>query len=346
MESPNHAGPRRAVFSSSEDRIRASEATVAGARPSIVSTRPIVNEISANREIHTNSGRGFIRDRLGRLCESLFAVLFPSDCRICGEPLTNISRLPVCRECLSAILPLEDGLCTVCSERIFSPYALSSAEGPRCGLCRRMEPLFARAVAYGSYEGGLRELIHLLKYGGVRPAANVLGRMLAEAIAKLGPELSGEILLIPVPLHRAKLRQRGFNQAELAARAAFKCSAYRDRLRLATGILMRKRETASQIGLTRHQRRENLRGAFEVKHAEAIKGREILLVDDVYTTGSTVSECSRVLRRAGAAKVWVATVARTLKNSAQDVSLPFGAIGESYESPDLREGSLPRAVGG
>ena len=96
---------------------------------------------------------------------------------------------------------------------------------PRCGLCRRIEPAFARATAYGSYESGLRELIHLLKYGGVRPAANVLGRMLAEAIAKLEPELPADsVAVIPVPLHRTKLRQRGFNQAELIARAAMKIS--------------------------------------------------------------------------------------------------------------------------
>ena len=85
--------------------------------------------------------------------------------------------------------PITGGICTICGERLFSSYVLSAPESePRCGLCRRIEPAFARAVAYGSYEGGLRELIHLLKYGGVRPAADVLGRMLAEAIAGLEPD--------------------------------------------------------------------------------------------------------------------------------------------------------------
>ena len=104
---------------------------------------------------------------------------------------------------------------------------------PRCGLCRRIDPAFARAVAYGSYEAGLRELIHLLKYAGVRPAANVLGRMLAEAIAELEPELPADpIAVIPVPLHRTKLRQREFNHAELIARAAMKLSPVPGRLQL------------------------------------------------------------------------------------------------------------------
>ena len=86
-------------------------------------------------------------------------------------------------------------------------------------------------------------------------------------------------------------------------------------------MLERRRETQSQIGLTRHQRRENIRGAFAVARPEEIAGREVLLVDDVFTTGTTVSECARILRRAGASKVWVATVARTLKTEASGVDL-------------------------
>jgi ComF family protein len=273
--------------------------------------------------------------------------LFPSDCRICGTPLVKISRLPVCQECLDAMPATEGGVCAVCGERLFSPYAVTGAPGePRCGLCRRVEPPFARAAAYGSYESGLRELIHLLKYGGVRPAANVLGRMLAEAIATLEPEFRADSLaVIPVPLHRSKLRQRGFNQAELIARAAMKLSGPGGRLRLCT-TLERKRETASQIGLTSHQRRENLRGAFGVSQPELVKGREVLIVDDIYTTGATVSECAKVLRRAGATKVWVATVARTLKISAQHAEIgPGRADSQMDERIAAEPAPLAKAVG-
>lgn len=171
-------------------------------------------------------------------------------------------------------------------------------------------------MAYGSYDGGLRELIHLLKYDQVRPAGNVLGRMLAETIGALEPALpAGSLAVIPVPLHKRKQAQRGFNQSEFIAGAALKCLVRRDRFEIMTGALQRTRETGSQIGLTRHQRRENLRGAFAVSDPTAIAGRNILLVDDVFTTGTTASECSRVLRRSGAAHVWVVTVARTLKVS-------------------------------
>lgn len=282
---------------------------------------------------------------VGQIAENLFTVLFPSDCRICGASLIKISRLPVCQECLDAMRPISGGVCNICGERIFSSYAFADGEQQSlCGLCRRVEPVFARAAAYGSYQSGLRELIHLLKYGGVRPAASVLGRMLGEAIATLEPSFAvGSIPVIPVPLHRTKLRQRGFNQAELIARAAVK-GFNPARLHLSAEVLERKRDTASQIGLTSHQRRENLRGAFGVAQPEIVKGREVLVVDDVYTTGATVSECARVLRRAGATKVWVATVARTLKVSAQHVEIRHGS--EDEEALDTHEVPLARAVGG
>jgi len=162
----------------------------------------------------------------------------------------------------------------------------------------------------------LRDLIHVLKFQQVRTAAGVLGRMLAETVGELERAMPvGRLAVVPVPLHRRKQGQRGFNQAEMIARAALKNLARQERFELCTGILMRRRETGSQIGLTSHQRRVNMRGAFAVSDPARILNRDILLVDDVYTTGTTASECARVLLRAGVARVWVATVARTLKIS-------------------------------
>ena len=254
--------------------------------------------------------------------ESLFATLFPADCRLCGSPLIKISRLPVCEDCLFAMRPIAGGVCSTCGERLISPYAFS-AEGDesRCGLCRRLTPPFDKAVAYGSYDGGLRQLIHLLKYEQVRPAAGVLGRMLHDAIGSL-EDLPNDAVVVPVPLHRKKLRQRGFNQVELIALAALKLEP--QPRQLCSDTIERQRETKSQIGLTSHQRRENVRGAFVVAKSAEISGREVLLVDDVYTTGTTVSECAGILRRAGASKVWVATVARTLRTNAT-----FAEVNES-----------------
>ena len=224
--------------------------------------------------------------------------------------------------------PIAGGTCSICGERLLSPYAFLTEAEARCGLCRRLEPPFVKAVAYGSYEGGLRELIHILKYGQVRPAANVLGRMLSEVITGLetafGPDT---VVVVPVPLHARRLRQRGFNHSELIVRAALKLRSAGDRLMLNCKILERSRDTQSQTGLTRHQRRENIRGAFFVAKPEEVKAREVLLVDDVFTTGTTVSECARVLLRAGASKVWVATVARTLKADAQHAEMEMDDAG-------------------
>ena len=266
---------------------------------------------------------------LSPVAESLFATLFPSDCRLCHTPLVNISRLPVCLPCLAEIHAITGGVCSICGERLFSPRAPNPAE-MRCDLCHRLAPPFVKAAAYGSYDGGLRELIHLLKYEQVRPAAAVLGRMLAEAVSGLDSAWTqNPVVVVPVPLHARKSRQRGFNQSELIAQHALKLRAGNGRLVLRSKILERRRETQSQIGLTRHQRRENLRGSFAVARPEEIAGREVLLVDDVFTTGTTVSECARVLRRAGASKVFVATVARTLKADAQVIDLtPAPAVDE------------------
>jgi ComF family protein len=264
--------------------------------------------------------QGSLTSGVHDVAQALFATFFPSDCRLCASPLINISRLPVCEDCLSSIRPLAGGLCAICGERLTGAYGLFIEGEIRCSLCRRSGPPYMKAAAYGSYESGLRELIHLLKYEGVRPAANVLGRMLSDAIVPLQPLFArGPVLIVPVPLHSRKRRQRGFNQAELIARAAVKRQPS-GRFELSP-VLHRIRETQSQIGLSRHDRRENLRGAFALTTPEVIRDREVLLVDDVFTTGTTVSECARVLRRAGAAKVYVATVARTLKLDAQAARL-------------------------
>ncbi len=204
-----------------------------------------------------------------------------------------------------------------------SPYAVLDSHGEAlCGLCRRLKPAYVKAAAYGSYEGGLRELIHLLKYAHVRPAASVLGRMLAEVIARLAPDFGDpKPLVIPVPLHQRKLQERGFNQSELIAQSALKLKPGGLELQLASGLLKRTRATVSQTGLSSHQRRENMRGAFTVDRLTEIMGRQILLIDDVFTTGTTVSECARLLRRTGATHIWVATVARTLKAEATSTQI-------------------------
>ena len=175
-------------------------------------------------------------------------------------------------------------------------------------------PDFARAVSFGRYDGELRDLIHLFKFNGIRAVAPLLGSRLAEAILSLEGEASADMLVVPVPLFRQRERERGFNQAVLLASAALRqIRRVRPawRLQPAYDLLKRRRSTESSFTLSRRGRRRNLAGAFRV--AGKLAGREVLLIDDIFTSGATARECARVLVRAGASKVWVATVARARK---------------------------------
>ena len=239
----------------------------------------------------------------------LSAVFFPSDCRLCRTPLVSLSRLPVCSDCLDTLLPIRIAQCILCGERLTGAQLLVG--NGQCNGCAEYPPEFDRAVSYSEYQDGLRDLIHLLKYDAVLPAAKPLGKLLAQAIAELHLPDAEAAALVPVPLHSSKRRERRFNQAELIARAAVKYLPAN--FTVDTKVLIRHRETRSQVGLDREARIRNMSGAFKVVAPERIQGRTLIVVDDVMTTGTTVSECARVLKHGGAANVFAATVARTLK---------------------------------
>jgi len=180
----------------------------------------------------------------------------------------------------------------------------------------------------------MREAIHALKYGRLHPAAQRLGQMLAHAIAQLATEAPADLLVIPVPLHRAKYSQRGFNQSRsLAAQALqfLRKSHPQWRLTLAPSTLMRLRATGSQAGLTPRQRRLNVRGAFSVSDPSQVAAQHILVVDDILTTGATARAAAQTLLKAGAASVWVATLARAQR------SVPFG---RHFDFASEEDGSL------
>jgi ComF family protein len=159
----------------------------------------------------------------------------------------------------------------------------------------------------------MREAIHALKYDRLHPATTRLGRMLAAAMAQLSGVAPAEMLVIPVPLHPSKYAQRGFNQSRSLAAEALKFlrkSHPKWRLTLASSTLLRQRATESQAGLTPRQRRLNVRGAFMVSDPARVTAQHILIVDDILTTGATARAVARALVAAGAASVWVATLAR------------------------------------
>jgi ComF family protein len=217
---------------------------------------------------------------------------------------------------------LEGTRCAFCGEKLSQQHFETNAPA-LCSICRRAAPRFRKAVAYGAYEGTLRDLLHLFKYRGVRSAAPLLCRLMSRAVDEAA--IHGPLLVVPVPLAAGKKRARGFNQAEQIA-ARFARPATARSIQLDTHVLARTRETVSQTGLTRQQRQANLRGAFTVMAPEVLRGRTILLVDDVMTTGATAGECSRVLLRAGAKQVFVATVARAIRESENVLAQAAGAL--------------------
>jgi ComF family protein len=197
------------------------------------------------------------------------------------------------------------------SERFVQGFG--PAEGVFCAPCRLVPPMFEKAVAYGVYEAEMRTMLHLLKFDGMRPLAATLGPLLGETILRLRPMTTDELLVTAVPLFRGKTRSRGFNQSDLLARAALTTVRRRApewRMQYLPELLERRRETKSQAGLNPRGRRRNLQGAFGVRNKSFSPGTEVLVIDDIYTTGATARECARVLRKAGAGKVWMATLAR------------------------------------
>jgi ComF family protein len=241
--------------------------------------------------------------------DALGSAIFPTSCVLCGSHLPRFSIAPICEICWTEFPVLDAAACSRCGDELDALGSVTAL----CRACRLAPPPFVRAVAYGLYEGRMKQAIHALKYDGIRPAARELGQMLAQAIAQLAAEAPAELLVVPVPLHRTKYSQRGFNQARSLAREAVAVLAKSHpqwHLTLASSTLMRLRPTESQAGLTPRQRRLNVRGAFSVSDPAAVLLGHVLLVDDILTTGATARAAAHALLRAGAASVWVATLAR------------------------------------
>ena len=263
-----------------------------------------------------------LRSPLDTVLDAVGCAIFPSQCRLCNQPLLHLSTAPICAVCW-ADLPeqIPDNLCTLCGERLSvgglrfaTRAAATEPEGEKlCHLCERARPQFNLAVAFGEYEGTLRGLIHLLKYEHIPTIAGPLGTLLAGTIARR-KDLPQSLTVVAVPLHDSKQRERGFNQTVLLAEATVR-SLRRQRPDLALSVVYeamgRQRATETQAGLTPHQRRRNLRGAFFVRQPEKVTGRAMLLLDDIYTTGATARECTRTLLAAGALSAHVATLARS-----------------------------------
>lgn len=234
---------------------------------------------------------------LKRFGLTVLEFFLPRLCLFCDAAVGENAAVAVCPECQGQIEWVASPLCTCCGKMF------ADREGPdrACGDCQADPPSFARARAAAMYDGPVAQAITRFKFNRQMAFLPVMQHWLRRPICL--ELVSGADLLIPVPLHPKRIKRRGFNQALLLAQAF-------PGVQVAREAVVRTRHTAPQVGLNPKERKDNVRGAFTVPAPGLVKGKNVLLIDDLFTTGSTVKECARVLRKAGAPQVEVLTVAR------------------------------------
>jgi competence protein ComFC len=244
---------------------------------------------------------GPVRARTAALAKLIELLIYPSSCRLCGALLDRAGERVVCHDCLDRLTARRGPACPVCG-RFFE----DEAEPHLCRRCLAARPAYSAHRSCGAYGGALKDVLLLFKYRGCAPLARPLARF-AEAV--LGGEAAvwdGADLIVPVPLHRARRRERGFNQSRLLAR---ELARPRD-LPVLRASLVKIRNVPPQAGLRAAERERNAVGAYAVRRPDRVRGKVCVLIDDVSTTGATLRECARVLREAGAEDVRAITLAQ------------------------------------
>ncbi len=260
--------------------------------------------------------------------DALAAVLFPAPCRICGTTLLNASRIPICDLCLASFQPIVEPMCECCG-RPFPTVVAATATGaesarqhsvlatggaaaagvetatPLCRLCRDGNYAFDRARSYGLYNDVLHHAILLLKYEEVTRLGDWFAEQLAAIVAREGEAFRADVV-VPVPLHPDRQRERGCNQAELIARPL----ARRLHLKQGAYLLVRTKPRPARLVLSRKEHWDSVLGAYATRKGLRVDKLRVLLLDDVLTTGATLDSCARALKQAGAAAVLGLTVAR------------------------------------
>ena len=239
-----------------------------------------------------------LADQAGK---GLVALVFPHSCHLCGALLDSGDDARLCQNCMQQLAFIQSPLCAQCG----MPYnTLYRATDHCCSHCIVSPPSFDSARSLLRYRAPVPELLHRLKYHAESPSIGAIEYLIKQKHPITLPEAPD--LIIPVPLHKHRLKKRGFNQSLLLARLAF--PDYRRKIAL--NLLLRVKNTTSQTGLSGVKRRRNVKNGFQVRNRQALAGKTICLVDDVYTTGATVSECSKILKNNGASTVHVWTLAR------------------------------------
>jgi ComF family protein len=244
---------------------------------------------------------------LESLAGAVASVLFPSGCRICEALLTRADRLPVCDSCLNSFREIPEKICERCGQ----PWAESAdvdGDANVCRECRERGFAFDAARSFGVYEGGLARAIVLMKYERIEPLGAWFAKRLVEAARRIPAQFTPD-LIVPVPLHRTRQKERGFNQVDLFGRPL----ARRLGLPYRPVLLKRERARPEKHLLHFEERWEAVRGAFVIRDGGRVDNLRILLLDDVMTSGATLDACSRALSEAGAKSVAGLTIARAVR---------------------------------
>ncbi len=235
---------------------------------------------------------------LSKVLDRISNWLFPDDfvCICCGNEISKYSRYGVCDKCMKELPFIGNSACEICGARVIADSII-------CTDCKRTARVFERNYSVLSYTDQAVRLIHMLKYSNARYLAKYLGNMLYDKFLLINPNID---YIIPVPIHSNRRNQRGYNQTELML------NSFVNHIdKVATDILERTIDTPNQARLTKSERKENIKGSIRVVDKLRIKGKSILLVDDVLTSGATMDECAKVLFKAGASHV----IAMTLANA-------------------------------
>jgi ComF family protein len=266
-----------------------------------------------------------VRSHLRGMCEALTSLVFPAPCRICTQILDTGSTIPFCHACMDVLRQtLPEPLCAQCGRPIVSTAVAEGISRPLCHFCRSEVYAFDFARSCGAYTHRMSRAILLLKYGNVTPLGAWFARRLAGLVERQPADFAADAV-VPVPLDRGRLRERGYNQAELIAKPLARLLGIPFR----SYLLVRTRPRPNHLRLTRRERWETVRGAYATHQMAQVDKLRVLLVDDVFTTGATLDACSRALKGAGAARVVGLTVARALPLSpSPDTGLTDQDFGE------------------
>ncbi len=261
--------------------------------------------------------------RLRGIADALASVLLPAPCRVCAEPLDTAGRIPICSACLASLAPYAGPQCAKCGQPLVSRVAVDTAAQALCPVCRRALYHFDFARSYGVYTPAMAGAIILLKHHRVLPlGAWFAAKLLAVAAQELA--LREVDVVVPVPQHRLRQKERGHNHAELLAKPL----ARRLNLPCRPSLLLRTRPRPEKLRLTLRERWRTVRGAYAVPEGARVDKLRVLLVDDVFTTGATLDACSQTLRAAGASYIAALTVARAVSRGQPPTASP---LQEPYE---------------